>query len=160
MSLYDLAPSNVVSTSQLRLSLISRKTEIMKLYKEFPHVFEEDFYRSMIEEIDTLLLYIDGSTTVQVFKDSEKKVGTVDFTIDELKSKVEGFPTDGYFRSEGNALWYYFLCDDQKIVEHKYEMLDMKVDGEWRSVSLFDSTLVEGEFLFLVGQELRYLVLA
>jgi hypothetical protein len=159
MSLDDLVPSNVMSTSQLRLSLISRKTEIMKLHKEFPHVFEEDFYKSTIEEIDSFLLYIDGSIKVQVFKDTEKK-SAIYFTLEGLKSKVKGFPPDGYFIVEGNALWYYFLCEDQKIVENKYEMLDMQVDGEWRSVSLFDSTLVDREFPFLVGQELRYLVLA
>jgi hypothetical protein len=156
MSLYNLPQSNTISTSQLRLALISRKTEIMKLYKEFPHVFGDEFFQSSIAEIDSFLLYIDGSSKVQAIKDTEQNATAIEFTLDELKSKVADLPPDGYFRREGDSLWYHFICNDMKVVEQKYETIDMQLDGEWRSVASVDQV----ENLNLIGQELRYLVLA
>lgn len=159
MSLFDLAPSNKISTSQIRLALVTRKAEIMKLYNQFPNVVGEEFYESALAEIDAFLLYIDGSKEITVTKDSEAtKHSAIDFTLEELQEKIAGLPTEGYFKREKDQLWYYFICNicDQKIVEAKYEMLDMMFDGEWRAIASIDIP----ENLNLVEVELRYLVLA
>jgi hypothetical protein len=156
MTLFDLPSSNRISTSQVRLALIYRKSSIMKIYKQFPLVVGEDFYNSAIAEIDSFLLYIDGSKQISVIKGEDPVATAIEFTISELQDKIEGLPVDGYFGRDKDELWYYFICNDQKVVEDKYETLDMMLDGQWRAISSI-GTLNE---LSLVGQELRYLVLA
>lgn len=156
MSLYDLAPSSTISTSQVRLALVSRKTEIQRMRRRFPNVFSTEQVESIIGEIDRFLLFIDGSNTLTVERNDV--ISAIDFTLDELSGKVKdgNFPCDGYFRREKDQIWYYFICNDMKLVEQHYELLDMQLDCEWRSVSSVD----QAENLNLVGQELRYLAIA
>jgi hypothetical protein len=156
MSLFDLTPSNTISTSQIRLALIARKSEIAKAHQGFPNIFAEEFYRTSVKDIDSFLFYIDGSNTITAIKDTESDFTAIEFTIAELQTKIDGLPLDGYFRREKDQLWYYFICEDKQVVEQKYELLDFCLNGKWMSVASI-STFNE---LNLVGQELRYLVLA
>lgn len=153
MSLYDLAPSDTISASQLRLALITRKTEIQRINRLFPHVFEPKHFESMVEEIDRFLLFIDGSKEIKAVRNDKDNTS---FTISELQGAVNDLPEDGYFRQEGNVLYYYFICNDMKIVERKYELLDMFLNGEWISPAAVD----QPENLNLVGQEIRFIVFA
>lgn len=153
MSLYDLTPSDTIGTSQLRLALISRKTEIQRIDKSFPLAFETEYLESIINEIDGFLLFIDGSKEIKAVRDDKDHTS---FTISELQGAVNDLPEDGYFRQEGNVLYYYFVCNDMKIVESKYELLDMFLNGEWISPAAVDLP----ENLNLVGQEIRFIVFA
>lgn len=153
MSLYDLAPSNTISTSQIRLALLARRSKIFSLNKAHPHVFSPEHFKSMVEEIDRFLLFIDGSKEIKVVRNDTYNI---DFTINELQDAVKDLPEDGCFRQEGNVLYYYFICNDMKIVETKYELLDMFLNGEWISTAAVD----QPENLNLVGQEMRFIVFA
>lgn len=154
MSLFDLPKSNTISTSQLRLALVARKVEISNIFMQFPNVVGEEFYHSSLREIDAFLLFIDGSKTVTAMLDYGNTA--IHFTIEELQEKVKDLPGGGYFRRHGDELWYYFVCDDNSVIDKFYETLDLLVDGRWQSLSYIDLP----ENLDLIGQELRYLVLA
>lgn len=148
--------SDTISTSQLRLALLSRKTELMRINREFPHVFDTNHFELMLDEIDRFLIYIDGSKEIKAFRGDSSYSSGPDFVLGELRDAIKKLPQDGYFRYEGRTLYYYFICNDAKIVQREYELLDMQLNGEWVSPAEID----QPENLNLVGQELRFIVFA
>lgn len=148
--------SDTISTSQLRLALLSRKTELMWINREFPHVFDTDYFESMLDEINRFLIYIDGSKEIKAFRGYSSYSSGHEFVLGELRDAIKRLPQDGYFRYEGITLYYYFICNDAKIVQREYELLDMQLNGEWVSPAEID----QPENLNLVGQELRFIVSA
>jgi hypothetical protein len=129
MTLFDLAPCSTISTPQLRIALIGRKTEVMRMHREFPESYPAELYEKAMQELDSFLLHIDGSTSIEATcrigaisetggeeKDSNSKsasrkqlrTSVVDFTIAELQEKIKDLPQDGYFRQVENVLYYFF----------------------------------------------------
>lgn len=127
MTLLDLAPSSTISTPQLRLALLSRKTEVMRMRRDFPESYPQELYEKAMQELDSFLLHIDGSTSIEATcriggkeSDSESasrkqlRTSIVDFTIAELQEKIKGLPQDGYFRQVENVLYYFFTLEPGK----------------------------------------------
>lgn len=194
MTLLDLAPSSTISTSQLRLALLSRKTEVMRLRREFPEHYPEEPYEKAMQEIDSFLLHISGSTSIEATcriggnkNDSESasrkqlRTSVVDFTIAELQEKIKGLPQDGYFRQEGQTLYYFFTLgvkqkgllsnspyydltdiflpapEFSKAVRKEYPFVDK--DG-WYAIAELESDVDELSDELVLHQEFRFIVLA
>jgi hypothetical protein len=193
MTLLDLAPCSTISTPQLRLALLSRKTEVMRMHREFPKSYPAELYEKAMQELDSFLLHIDGSTSIEATckiggnkNDSESasrkqlRASVVDFTIAELQEKIKGLPQDGYFRQEGNVLYYFFtLGTKQKgllsnspyydltdiflpapefseTVKKEYPFVDE--DG-WYAIAELESDVEQLSDELVLHQEFRFIVL-
>jgi hypothetical protein len=60
----------ILSTSDLRLSLISWKSELMSLAVKFPENFDAAIVERRLARIDAALLAIDGSVSVTLTPDA------------------------------------------------------------------------------------------
>jgi len=194
MTLFDLTPSSTISTPQLRFALLSRKTEVMRLRREFPEYYPEEHYEKAMQEIDSFLLHISGSTLIEATcriggnkNDSESashkqlQTSVVDFTIAELQEKVKGLPQDGYFRQEGNVLYYFFTLEPGKkgllsnspyydltdiflpapefseVIRKEYPFVNK--DG-WYAIAELESEVEKLSDELVLHQEFRFIVLA
>lgn len=194
MTLLDLAPSSTISTPQLRLALLSRKTEVMRMRRDFPESYPQELYEKAMQELDSFLLHIDGSTSIEATcriggkeSDSESasrkqlRTSVVDFTIAELQEKIKGLPQDGYFRQEGNVLYYFFTLEPGKkgllsnspyydltdiflpapefseAVKNEYTFVDK--DG-WYAIAELESDIEQLSDELVLHQGFRFIVLA
>lgn len=194
MTLLDLAPSSTISTPQLGLALLSRKTELMRMRREFPEHYSEEFYEKAMQEIDSFLLHICGSTSIEATcriggkennseSASRKQLRTsvVDFTIAELQEKIKGLPQDGYFRQEGQTLYYFFtLGTKQKGLlsdSPYYDLTDIFLPApefsevvrkeypfvkkdDWYAIAELESDVEQLSDELVLHQEFRFIVLA
>lgn len=63
-TLFDLKASDEVSSSLLRIALISYRDQCLRLRKNFPEVYESD----TVKEIDEVLYFIDTSLRIRLEK--------------------------------------------------------------------------------------------
>jgi hypothetical protein len=202
MTLLDLAPCSTISTPQLRLALLSRKTEVMRMHRDFPESYPAELYEKAMQELDSFLLHIDGSTSIEATcriggdkqnggekkdNDSESasrkqlRTSVIDFTIGELQEKIKGLPQDGYFRQEGQTLYYFFtLRVEQKgMLDNSpyYDLTDIYLpapefsevvrkeypfvkEDDWYAITELESDVEELSDELVLHQEFRFIVLA
>lgn len=194
MTLFNLAPCSTIGTAQLRIALLSRKTEVMRMRRDFPESYSQELYEKTVREIDSFLLHIDGSTSIEATckiggKDNDDesasrkqlRTSVMDFTIAELKEKIKGLPQNGYFRQDGQVLYYFFMLEaEQKgllshspyydltdiflpapefseVVRKEYPFVDK--DG-WHAIPELESEVEKLSDELVLHQEFRFIVLA